>query len=125
MMVKNATNWHDASVNAIATTLHVAQRIQSLTPLLKPEITLLEPQTQESIMSTCQDDFDGIVDDLQTAIEAINSKDIGTVRTMLSAAYSSDCSDALKQFGVQCPFSKAIEILQKEVDNCLAVVQQD
>ncbi|KAL3835591.1 hypothetical protein ACJIZ3_010327 [Penstemon smallii] len=108
-----------------ATTLALAQRVQAMVPLLKPVISHLEPQSQESIMSTCNEDFDSRIDDLQESLKALEINDIGTVRTRLSAAFSSDCMEELSQFGVECPFFKIVEFLQKEVDNCLAVVQQN
>ncbi|KAL3819261.1 hypothetical protein ACJIZ3_005166 [Penstemon smallii] len=124
-MVAGAATQQDASVNAMKTTLDLVRRVQTFVPRLKPAISHLEPQSQESIMETCNEDFEGKIDDIETSIKAMQSKDIGTVSTRLSAAYHSDCVDALAEFGVDCPFSKFVQTLQRQVSNCLAVVQQN
>ncbi|KAI3452697.1 hypothetical protein Pfo_009361 [Paulownia fortunei] len=124
-MVKGAVNWHDASVNAMKTTLELAKRIKDLVPLVKPAIDHLEPKSRDSIMKTCNEDFDGIVDDIEVSLQALEADDIGTVRSHLSGALTSDCADALKEFGADFPLSKFAGHLTRNVDNCLAVVMQN
>ncbi|XP_075483552.1 uncharacterized protein LOC142523705 [Primulina tabacum] len=123
-MVNGAKNWHDASANAMKAALTVAKRLQSMAPQLKPAVSNLLPVSRESIMSTCVEDFDTIVSDLEESIKALDENDKGTLLAHLSAAYNSDCEDALNEFGADFPLSKIAGYLAKEVDNCLAVVQQ-
>ncbi|KAL2455210.1 Plant invertase/pectin methylesterase inhibitor superfamily protein [Abeliophyllum distichum] len=123
-MVNGATNMHDATQNAIQATLGLAKKIQSMSRLIEPAIANLEPVSQESIRSTCKESFENTIDDLETSLQALKDNDQGTLLTHLSAATSSDCDDALTEFGVDNPLSKVSGILAKEVDNCLAVVQQ-
>ncbi|XP_073131258.1 uncharacterized protein [Henckelia pumila] len=123
-MVNGAKNWHDASANAMKSTLAVAKRLQSMAPLLKPAVAGLQKISRDSIMDTCIEDFDSIVSDLEVSIKALDENDKGTLLVHLSAAYNSDCEDALNEFGADFPMSKIAGYLAKEVDNCLAVVQQ-
>jgi len=123
-MVNGASNMHDATQNAILATLGLAKRIQSMSHLIEPAIATLEPVSQESIRSTCKDNFENIIDDLETSLQALKDNDQGTLLTHLSASASSDCDDALEEFSVDNPLSKVTGHLAKEVDNCLAVVQQ-
>jgi len=123
-MVNGATNMHDATQNAILATLDLAKKIQSVSHLIEPAIATLEPVSQRSVRSTCADNFENTIDDLETSLQALKDNDQGTLLTHLSASTSSDCDDSLKQFGVDNPLSKITGHLAKAVDNCLAVVQQ-
>ncbi|XP_022882281.1 uncharacterized protein LOC111399249 [Olea europaea var. sylvestris] len=123
-MVNDATNMHDATQNAILATLDLAKKIHFMSHLIEPAIATLEPISQESVRSTCKDNFENTIDDLETSLQALKDNDQGTLLTLLSASISSDCEDALKQFGVDNPLGKITGHLAKEVDNCLAVVQQ-
>lgn len=124
-MVNGAANWHDASVNAMKSTLELAKRIKNLVPLVKPAIAHLAPISRDSIMETCVENFDDIVDDIEVSLQALEADDIGTVRSHLSAAFTTDCEDALKEFGADFPLSKFARHLTREVDNCLAVLMQN
>ncbi|KAI3467560.1 hypothetical protein Pfo_024223 [Paulownia fortunei] len=123
-MVKGAANWHDASVNSLRTTLELAKRLQGMVQLVKPAIADLEQKSQESIMATCIEDFDGTIDDLEKSLGSLEVRDIGTARSRLSAALSSECDQALAEFGIQSPLGRYAKVLYKEVDNCLAVILQ-
>ncbi|XP_073280647.1 uncharacterized protein [Primulina huaijiensis] len=123
-MAKGATTWHDASANSMKTTLELAKRIQFMSHLIKPAISFLEPQSRESILASCAEDFDITISDLEESIKALEVNDMGTLKVHLSAAYSTDCSDALAEFGVEDPLAKVSGHYLKMVDNCLAVVQQ-
>ncbi|GFP97481.1 hypothetical protein PHJA_001892200 [Phtheirospermum japonicum] len=124
-MVNGASSWRDASANAMISARELATRVRDLVPLLKPAVAHLEPITQESIIKTCNDDFEGIVDDLEVSLQALQAGDIGTVRSHLSGALRSDCKDAMKEFGADFPLTKYASHLTIKVDNCLAVVMQN
>ncbi|XP_073148474.1 uncharacterized protein [Henckelia pumila] len=124
-MAKGAATWHDASSNAMQATLELAKRIQSMSGvLIKPAIASLEPQSRQSVLASCAEDFDIMISDLEDSIKALEVNDMGTLTVHLSAAYSTDCSDALAEFGIEDPFAKVSGVYLKMVDNCLAVVQQ-
>ncbi|KZV52687.1 hypothetical protein F511_21067 [Dorcoceras hygrometricum] len=124
-MAKGATTWHGASANAMIATLELAKRIQSMSDrLIRPAIAFLEPQSRESISASCAEDFELAISDLEDSIKALEANDMGTLTVHLSAAYSTDCSDALAEFGVDDPLAKVSGHYLKMVDNCLAVVRQ-
>ncbi|PIN21112.1 hypothetical protein CDL12_06195 [Handroanthus impetiginosus] len=123
-MVAGATTWQDASVNAMKSTLGLAKGLQGVVNLVKPAIASLSKTSQESIIATCIDDFEGIVDDLEKSLQSMKIQDIGTIRSRLSAALSGDCEEALSEFHIQSPISRYAKLLHKEVDNCLAVLLQ-
>ncbi|KAL3644505.1 hypothetical protein CASFOL_009685 [Castilleja foliolosa] len=83
-MVNGASSFTDASANAMISAHELATRVRGLVPLLKPAVAHLEPKTQESIIATCTEDFDGIVDDLEVSLQAMKAGDIGTARSHLS-----------------------------------------
>ncbi|KAL6577899.1 hypothetical protein OROMI_010227 [Orobanche minor] len=124
-MVNGASSWRDASANAMISTRELAKRVRGLVPLLKPAIEHLEPITRDAIMATCVDNFDGIVDDLEVSLQALQANDLGTARSHLSGALRSDCKDAMKEFGADFPLNKYSRHLTIKVDNCLAVLMQN
>ncbi|GER51539.1 plant invertase/pectin methylesterase inhibitor [Striga asiatica] len=124
-MVNGASTQTDASVNAMQSALDLARRVRALVPLLRPAVAGLSPATQESILATCAEDFEGIADDLAVSIEALAANDVGTARSHLSGALRSDCKDAMKEFGAEFPLNKFARHLSLQVDNCLAVLMQN
>lgn len=123
-MVNGATTLEAASANAMNSTLVLAKRIRDLVPLLKPALAHLDPQSASDAMKTCNDDFDGIVEDVEVSLEAMRANDVGTVTAHLSAALRSDCEQAMKEVGADFPLKKYAGILTRSVDNCLAVIMQ-
>ncbi|KAL8035849.1 hypothetical protein ABFS82_12G119700 [Erythranthe guttata] len=123
-MVKNATNWHDASVNSLRTTLELAKRLPGMVPMVKPAISTLEIKSQKSILDSCIEDFEGRIVDMEKSLGSIQVQDIGSVMSRLSAALHGDCEEALAEFHVDSPVAKYTKLLHKEVDNCLAVILQ-
>ncbi|KAL3636369.1 hypothetical protein CASFOL_020916 [Castilleja foliolosa] len=124
-MVNGASSLRDATANAMISAHVLATRVRGLVPLLKPAVAHLQPISQESIIATCTEDFDAIVDDLEVSLQALQAGDIGTARSHLSGALRSDCKDAMKQFGVDFPLNKYATHLKIQVDNCLAVMMQN
>ncbi|KAL2510261.1 uncharacterized protein Fot_33908 [Forsythia ovata] len=125
-MVNGAKNLHDASKNAMESTLIAAKKLQSMTKLIGPTLSAMRPITKDSILSTCQENFDNAVDDLETSLQSLENKDEGTLLTHLSAATASDCSDAFAEMGAKLPppLSSHVDYVFKLVSNCLAVVEQ-
>jgi len=125
-MVNGAKTVHDASKNVIENALIAAKKLQSMSNLIGPVLSRLKPVTKDSILSTCVEDFETTVDDLERSLRALEEKDEGTLLTHLSAAYNSDCSDAFEEMGAKLPplLTSQIDYLAKLVDNCLAVVEQ-
>lgn len=126
-MVRGATTWSEASANAMDSTRELATRLKGLVPLLKPSIAHLKPITQDSIMKTCVENFDGIVDDMEVSLQAVQAGDMGTARSHLSAAFRTDCKDAMKESGAPFPvnLNKYSKHLNIHVDNCFAVLLQN
>lgn len=124
-MVNGAVTQNEATMNALKTTLEYAKRLQGMIDMVKPSIANLEPKTQEYIMSTCTEDLAGNIDDLETSITSLQSNDIGSILSHLSASLSSDCVAALTEYRIQSPIAKYAKLLHKEVDNCMAVLMQN
>ncbi|CAI9779361.1 unnamed protein product [Fraxinus pennsylvanica] len=125
-MVNGSKTMHDASKNAMENTLVAAKKLQSISNLIPPALSSMRATTQESILATCQDNFDNTVYDLETSLESLEKKDQGTLLTYLSAATISDCTDAFEEMGADVPpaLSTEMDYVFKLVSNCLAVVQQ-
>ncbi|CAA2960227.1 pectinesterase inhibitor-like [Olea europaea subsp. europaea] len=100
-MVNGAKTMHDASKNAIENTLNAAKKLQAMSNLIGPVLSRLKPVTKDSILSTCVEDFETTVDDLERSLQALEEKDEGTLLTHLSAAYNSDCTDAFQEMGAK------------------------
>ncbi|KAL7149141.1 hypothetical protein ABFS83_05G019600 [Erythranthe nasuta] len=124
-MVNGASDWRDASNNAMLATLDLARRLKDLVPILKPALSHLDPATVEEIMKTCDNDFYNVVDDLEVSLQAFKTNDIGAVAAHLSAALRTDCQEAMKAAGPEFPLNKYAGHLTRRVDNCLAVILQN
>ena len=127
MMVRGATNWHDASRNAIESGLRAATLLQKLTPQLDQALEGIDPSTKADTVSTCKDTFDSAADNMKQALVFFDTNDVGGLNSYLSATISiSDCQDAFKEAGADLPSSvaKVSNNLAMQVSNCLAVIQQ-
>ena len=124
-MVNGAVTKDEATLNALKTTLEYAKRLQGMIDLVKPAVANLAPKTQETIISTCTEDFAGNVDDIEQSIAALQANDIGTILAHLSASLQSDCETALAEYRILSPIAKYAKLMHKEVDNCLAVLMQN
>lgn len=126
-MVRGATNWHDATRNAIQSALRAATILQKLTPQLDQALEGVDQATKADTVATCKDTFDGAVDNMKQALVYFDTNDIGGLNTYLSAAVGiDDCTDAMKQAGAAFPpaVTKISNNLAMQVSNCLAVTQQ-
>lgn len=125
-MVNGATNHHDASVNAVKSTMALAEKLKSLVPTIEPAIAQLNPKAKSTIMESCAKRFDEAIDYLKMSIEAIDAGDVYTAKTYLSAAAADYCKDAVEEFdvGKELPLIRFSRMLNLKVDNCLAVVLQ-
>lgn len=128
IMVRGADNWHDATRNAIQSSLEVATTLQTLTPLLDTALGRVPAKSKDSTTSTCKETFDDTVDNLKQCLKFLDNNDTGSLNIHLSAAVSvTDCQDAFQEFGAALPprVAKIAEDLSKHVSNCLAVSQQN
>lgn len=126
-MVHGATNWHDATRNAVEATLKVATMLRNMHPLLDNALNNVPPKSKADVLATCKDNFDSEVDNLKQALVFIENNDAGSLNSYLSAAISiTDCTEAFNQFGAAMPpiVAKTSDMLTKQVSNCLAVSQQ-
>lgn len=77
-----------------------------------------------SCLRDCEENYRDALDNLQSAMDAISTRDIGTINSMLSAAISdfSTCEDGFAEisFG-RSPMAAIDENLTKMVSNSLAV----
>ncbi|KAJ7980386.1 pectinesterase inhibitor-like [Quillaja saponaria] len=69
----------------------------------------------------CKDTYNDALDNFQSAMDAIQRHDIGTINTMLSAAVTdfSQCEDAFQ--GLNSPLLDIDDKLHKMTSNCLAI----
>lgn len=130
-MVRGATTQDDATMNAIKSALVLAKKIKDLVPPKNNSAALhgkpaKDPEVQrESVLDICRDQTESVVDDLETSMEAFKANDIGTVRSHLSGGFRTDCQDTMEEIGVKFPFSKYLGLMERNIDNCLAVLMQD
>lgn len=123
-MVRGATNLHDATRNAVDSALNIALKLQQMYPMLEPALNNLPPKTKQSVLDTCRDNFDNIVDDLKKGIEFVDKNDLPSLNVHLSALTSSDCSDAFDGSLMPQPIADRITMMTQAADNCLAVSEQ-
>ncbi|VFQ89955.1 unnamed protein product [Cuscuta campestris] len=124
-MVGGAANLHDATANSIRATLELAEKLRAMSgTVISAATTGLPADSKDSIVKTCDESFEDVVDDLKLSLEALKAKDNGTLMTRLSAALLSDCGDALDDFGVGYPLKTTIKLYARYLDNTLAVVTQ-
>lgn len=126
-MVKGAKNWHEATRNAIESSIQVATGLQKLTPLLDTALVRVPANSKASTTTTCKETFDDTVDTLNQCLKYLDNNDTGSLNIHLSAAvHISDCQDAFDEFGASLPprVSKIAANLSKQVSNCLAVSEQ-
>ncbi|OIS96097.1 hypothetical protein A4A49_23083 [Nicotiana attenuata] len=122
-VVNGATNWNEAMVKSINACTEMAYRIQNVTNDILPKITGVEPQTKDSIQSTCKESMDSAVSDLEEAMKSLNKNDSGSMISNLGALHM-DCSDALEQFGIKfLPLNKVVGRYVKFMSVALSVAQ--
>ncbi|CAA3002114.1 pectinesterase inhibitor-like [Olea europaea subsp. europaea] len=123
-MLNGSKNMHDASKNAMENTLVGAKKLQSMSNLIPPALSTMRATTQESILTTCQDNLDNTVNDLEVGLESFEKKDQRTLLMHLSAATISDCTDVFTKMSADAlpALSTEMDYVFKLVSNC--VVQQ-
>lgn len=90
----NAINGVSAKVNAGKRTVDV---IASKLP------RNLKPITKQSIIGTCHEDLDNIIDNLKQCLGYVKSDPTSALKFHLSAITFSDCTDGLEEFGLDVP----------------------
>ncbi|KAK1403286.1 PMEI domain-containing protein [Heracleum sosnowskyi] len=123
-MVRGATNLHDATKNAVESALNIALKLQQMYTMLEPALKNVPPKTKKSVLETCRQNFDNIVDDLKTGLDYIDKNDLPSLNVHLSAVTSSDCSDAFDGALMPRPVADRITMMTDAADNCLAVSEQ-
>ena len=124
-MVKGAKNPHEAAANAIAASLEVVKRTKPLVDTqavvsLLPR-TLL-PASRESMVSTCRDNYQDVIDNLTGALADLKKGDKDSLIIKLSASCLSDCVDGFQQFNIPSPnMKKAQEELNRYTEYSLVV----
>ncbi|KAL1804469.1 hypothetical protein DCAR_0936114 [Daucus carota subsp. sativus] len=124
-MVRGATTLQDATRNVVESTLDIAIELQKMYPLLEPAVKDLPPKTKKSVLDTCRQNFETTVDDLKDCLGFVEKNDKGSLNVHLSAATSSDCSDAFEGSAeMPKPIKDKLDLMYQAADNCLAVSEQ-
>lgn len=125
-LVNGATTWDAAltnTVRAIDAEVKKDQPLFDAIPKYLPQ--QLKPVSKNSILSTCKEAHDSVVDGVQMVLENIRNGDPqGSIDTELSATLSalSDCTDGMDEFGVNDPeIVRTRDIVQKYASISLAV----
>lgn len=127
-MVVGAKDLRQATKNAVKSAIVQASSLEKLLPQVDTALTDLAPDSKESALSTCKDNFDAAVDNLKEALGFIDNNDVGALNSYLSASESlDDCVDAFNQFGHPVPpdVLHNMDALRNAVSNTLAVSQQN
>lgn len=76
-----------------------------------------------SSLQDCDDNYDDVIDNLDEAAAALESRDKGTLKTMLSALVTdfSTCDDGFAEIAKVSPLAVIDEMLTKLASNCLAI----
>lgn len=125
-MVHGATTLDQATESAILSTLDLAKKwTPRLSSQLAPALIRLLPISQKSILETCKENFENVLENLEEALHHLKAGDKDSVNTKLSASSFSDCTDAFQESGLNnTPLSTVARLLARHVSNCLAVSQQ-
>ncbi|KAK3028219.1 hypothetical protein RJ639_039502 [Escallonia herrerae] len=125
-MVNGAKTQKEATVNAINFTLEKAKlmkpMVDGLTGTLPKILSLV---SKDSLVQTCNENYESLIEDLVGAIEDIKTGDkFNSVPTKLSAVGLTDCADSLKDFSVVSPLGKLNDEINNYASSCLAVARQ-
>ncbi|KAG6606934.1 hypothetical protein SDJN03_00276, partial [Cucurbita argyrosperma subsp. sororia] len=76
-----------------------------------------------SCYDTCLETFDMAIYDLQSGLESIETKDTGTMESVLAAVMSdlTTCDDTFIEMGVDSPLDNLSSKMSKYASNCLAI----
>ncbi|KAL6535685.1 hypothetical protein OROMI_027059 [Orobanche minor] len=79
-----------------------------------------------STLKDCKNSYDTAVENFAKTIDAFATKDVGTMRSVLSAVitFVGDCEDEFAEMQTQSPLSGYAEKLTDMTSNCLAIVSQ-
>ncbi|KAK6122589.1 hypothetical protein DH2020_020100 [Rehmannia glutinosa] len=88
-----------------------------------------KPGTSPELLSTlkdCKDSYDTAVENFAKTTDAFATRDIGTMRSVLSAVitFVGDCEDEFAEMQSQSPLAGYAEKLTDMASNCLAIVSQ-
>ncbi|KAL3511319.1 hypothetical protein ACH5RR_030720 [Cinchona calisaya] len=125
-LVNGATTWNAALSNVIDGALKQVKPIKPIIDDLGKNLpSSLRQVSKDSIVETCKESYESVVDEFNGALGNIKTGDkFGSINTQLSAALSSltECVDALGEFGVDAGELKKFQsILEKYASLSLAV----
>ncbi|KAL5541960.1 hypothetical protein UlMin_009670 [Ulmus minor] len=100
-----------------------ASTVQAKTAMAAATKLAKNPKTSKyaiAALKDCQDNYSDALDNLQAAMDALPSKDIGTANTMLSAVItdSETCEDSFEGDSLMVDYN---DKLRKMTSNCLAI----
>ncbi|CAA0824130.1 Plant invertase/pectin methylesterase inhibitor superfamily protein [Striga hermonthica] len=98
--------------------LSVATNLVSKSDDITPEL--------RSTLKDCKESYDVAVENFQKTLDAFTTKDVGTMRSVLSAVitFVGDCEDEFAEMQAPSPLSGYAEKLTDMTSNCLAIVSQ-
>ncbi|GMY17060.1 pectinesterase inhibitor-like [Fagus crenata] len=82
---------------------------------------------EKECLQQCQTNYDSVLDNFKSAADAIGSNDVGTLRTMLSAAISDleACDDAFRESpGAESPLTEFDDVIHKLAGICLDIANK-
>ncbi|GFY88258.1 hypothetical protein Acr_06g0001980 [Actinidia rufa] len=126
-MVKGATTQEVAIANAVQATLNATTRMAPKLEGLVQAVAYLPELSKESVISTCRDSYDKVVENLNEALNFMKVNDDQSVLDRVDTAESSisDCLVALKEMGGNTEsLAKTSRILYRYVSNAMAVATQ-
>ena len=99
-----AKTWGAAMTNAINGVIARVNAGKSTIDVIGSKLPRnLKPVTKQSIMGTCQEDLENIIDNLQQCLEFVKNDPSSALKFHLSAITLSDCTDGLEEFGLNVP----------------------
>ncbi|PIN21111.1 hypothetical protein CDL12_06194 [Handroanthus impetiginosus] len=103
-LINEGKTWAEAMTNALNAVMKKARAGQSIAYGVGPKLPAeLQPQTKQSIESTCHEAYDNIIDNLKQCVGFVTDDPYSSLRTYLSATTFSDCTDGLTEFNVSLP----------------------
>lgn len=125
-LTNGGTTWAEAMTNALNGVMERVKGGKSVVQGIGAKFPAeLEPQSKESMDSTCREAYENIIDNIKQCLGFVKSDPYSSLNTYLSATSFSDCTDGLQEFGVKlAPVDEFDDQITKLSSALLAVAQK-
>ena len=119
--------WEVTMTNVITSALDNAKARQTMAYDVVSKLPRnLEPQTKDSIESTCKEAFDTLIANMEKCLEYVKNDPTSSLKYSLSSLSFFDCQNELEEFGISVPDVKEFnDELAGTITNLVAVLDKN